>query len=74
MRDIAAAIGAGMGVPVRSLFPEEAAGHFGWLAMFIRLDMPASSAWTRERLGWQPEGPRLISDLKAMDYRQGAAT
>ena len=33
--------------PVRSLSPAEAAEHFGWLAMFISLNMPASSGWTR---------------------------
>ena len=73
VRDIAEVIGAGLGVPVVSLSPEAAADHFGWLALFAGLDMPASSAWTRERLDWQPTGPDLITDLKGMDYRQAAA-
>jgi len=30
--------------------------------------MPASSAQTRERLGWHPTGPGLISDLERMRY------
>jgi nucleoside-diphosphate-sugar epimerase len=67
-REIAEVVGAGLKVPVVSLTPEEAAGHFGWFAMFAGLDMPASSAWTRETLGWDPTGPGLIADLKAMDY------
>lgn len=67
-RAIAEAVGAGLGVQTRSLSPEEAGPHFGWLAMFIALDMPASSAKTRQRLGWQPGGPGLIEDLQAMDY------
>uniref|UniRef100_B0SWR5 NAD-dependent epimerase/dehydratase n=1 Tax=Caulobacter sp. (strain K31) TaxID=366602 RepID=B0SWR5_CAUSK len=67
-REIAEVVGAGLRVPVVSLTPEEAAGHFGWFAMFAGLDMPASSAWTRETLGWTPTGPGLIADLKAMDY------
>jgi nucleoside-diphosphate-sugar epimerase len=67
-REIAEVVGAGLKVPVVSLTPEEAAGHFGWFAMFAGLDMPASSAWTRETLGWAPTGPGLIADLKAMDY------
>jgi len=60
-------------LPLVSLSPEEAAGHFGWFAMFAGVDMPASSAWTRERLGWNPTGPVLIDDLKAMDYTAVAA-
>jgi nucleoside-diphosphate-sugar epimerase len=67
-REIAEVVGAGLKLPVVSLTPEEAAGHFGWFAMFAGLDMPASSAWTRETLGWTPTGPGLIADLKAMDY------
>jgi nucleoside-diphosphate-sugar epimerase len=70
-RAIAEVVGAGLGVPVRSLSPEEAAEHFGWLAMFTGLDMLASSAWTRAKLGWAPTGPSLLTDLQAMDY--GAA-
>jgi len=32
------------------------------------MDMPASSAWTRQRLGWRPQGSGLIADLERMDY------
>lgn len=67
-RAIAEVVGAGLGVPVRSLSNEEAGAHFGWLAMFMGLDMPASSAKTRARLGWEPVGPGMIEDLRAMDY------
>ena len=42
--------------------------HFGWMGMFVGMDMPASSAWTRERLGWTPAGAGLIADLERMDY------
>ncbi|WP_152046338.1 SDR family oxidoreductase [Aureimonas psammosilenae] len=68
VREIAETIGAGLALPVRSLMPDEASPHFGWLAGFARMDMPASSTWTRERLGWRPEGPGLIEDLQGMDY------
>jgi len=68
-RDIATVIGEGLGVPVVSLTPDRIAEHFGWLGMFVGLDLLASSAWTRERLRWYPEGPGLISDLQKMDYR-----
>ncbi len=66
--DVANAIGAGLGVPVVSLTPQEVPGYYGPFAMFAGLDMPASSAWTRQRLGWEPKGPGLIQDLRDMDY------
>jgi nucleoside-diphosphate-sugar epimerase len=68
VRDIAEVIGRGLKVPVVSLAPEEAAAHFGWLGAFVGWDMPASSALTREKLGWNPTGPSLISDLEKMNY------
>ena len=68
MREIAEVIGKGLKVPVTSLAPEEVQGHFGWLAMFAGLDMPALSAQTRERLKWEPTGPGLIADLGNMRY------
>ena len=34
------------------------------------LDLRASSAWTRERLQWQPVGPGLLEDLQNMDYHK----
>jgi nucleoside-diphosphate-sugar epimerase len=67
-REIAEVVGRGLKVPVVSLSPEEAAAHFGWLGMFAGLDLPASSAKTRERLGWHPTGPGLIADLEQMHY------
>lgn len=67
-REVAEAIGRGMKVPVMSLDGEQAAAHFGWMAMFVTLDLPASSALTRERLGWEPTGPGLIADLEAMHH------
>ena len=68
-RDIATVIGDGLGVPTVSLSPDQVAGHFGWLAMFVGLDLLASSTWTRKQLGWWPEGPGLIADLKQMDFK-----
>jgi nucleoside-diphosphate-sugar epimerase len=68
VREIAEVIGRGLKVPVAALSPEEAAKHFGWLAMFVGMDMPASSALTQKRLGWHPNGPGLISDLEQARY------
>src|SRR5271163_3675203 len=65
LRDIAEAIGRGLRVPVVSQSPEEAAVHFGsWLGTFVGLDLIASSALTREKLGWNPTGPGLLTDLE----------
>ena len=66
MRDIAAAIGRRLKLPVTSIAPGEAPAWFGWLAMFAGLDMPASSAQTRHELGWEPVGPGLIADLEQL--------
>jgi nucleoside-diphosphate-sugar epimerase len=68
VREIAEVIGRGLKVPVVSLLPEEAPAHFGWLAAFMGFDMPASSAQTREKLGWNPTGPSLLTDLENMNY------
>ncbi|MGO8831534.1 MAG: SDR family oxidoreductase [Roseiarcus sp.] len=66
MRDIAEAIGRRLKLPVKSIAPEEAQAFFGWLAMFAGYDLPASSAQTRRKLGWEPTGPGLIADLVAL--------
>lgn len=65
MRAIAEAVGRRVGVPARSIAAEEAPAHFGWMAMFATHDVPASSALTREKLGWTPTGPGLIADIEA---------
>jgi nucleoside-diphosphate-sugar epimerase len=70
MREIAEVIGRGLKVPVVSLSQQEAQAHFGWLAMFVSYDMPASSAQTRRRLGWRPTGPGLIADLEQMRWSE----
>ncbi len=67
MRDIAAVIGAGLKIPVESITPEQAPEYFGWLAKLAALDLAASSALTRQQLGWKPTGPGLLADLRNMD-------
>jgi len=67
-RDIAEALGRGLNLPVVSIAPEDAAAHYGWMAMFVGLDMPASSAHTQARLNWHPTGPTLIADLNEARY------
>jgi nucleoside-diphosphate-sugar epimerase len=65
-RDIADAVGRRLKMPVKSIAADEAQAHFGWLALFAALDLPASSAHTRKTLGWQPKGPGLIADLESL--------
>jgi nucleoside-diphosphate-sugar epimerase len=67
-RDIARIIGRHLDLPVKSVAPEDAADHFGWMGAFFALDAPASSALTRDRLGWQPVHIGLVEDLEQGHY------
>lgn len=67
-REIALAIGRGLGLPVAPVPTEAAQGHFGWFTGFATLDCPASSAATQDRLGWRPGQAGLIADLDAGHY------
>jgi nucleoside-diphosphate-sugar epimerase len=67
MRAIAEAIGRRLNLPVKSIAPEETQAFFGWLGMFAALDMPASSAQTRQKLSWDPTGRGLIADLEELE-------
>ena len=67
-REIAEVIGRRLNVPVVSKSPEEAAQHFGWLAHFVGVDCPASSAQTQKQVGWRPKQPGLIPDLDHERY------
>jgi nucleoside-diphosphate-sugar epimerase len=68
LRDVAEVIGRRLNMPVRGISRDEADGHFGWLAPFVSLDAPASSALTRKLLGWDPGQPGLIADLGEGHY------
>lgn len=58
--DIATVIGRRLGLPVESVPPES----FGPFGPIFAMDQPASSAHTREVLGWQPTHPSLLADLE----------
>jgi nucleoside-diphosphate-sugar epimerase len=68
LKDISAAIGRGLNVPVTSISQEQAQEHFGFFGFFAGRDSPVSSARTREQLGWNPTGPSLLTDLGNMRY------
>jgi nucleoside-diphosphate-sugar epimerase len=73
IRAVAEVIGRHLDLPVASISPEDAAAHFTWLASFLAIDSPASSALTRELMGWQPTHPGLIDDLDQGHYFQQSA-
>jgi len=68
LKDIAAAIGRGLNVPVTSISQEQAQEHFGFFGFFAGRDSSVSSARTREQLGWNPTGPTLLTDLENMRF------
>jgi hypothetical protein len=65
-------IGRHLDLPVVSVAPEEAGAHFGWLGGFLALDVPASSALTRQRVGWLRTHPGLLDDLDQGHYFKDA--
>ncbi|NKZ07030.1 SDR family oxidoreductase [Actinomadura latina] len=68
IRAVAEVIGRHLGQEAVSVAPDDAAGHFGWLAPFIGIDAPASSALTRELVGWHPTQVGLVDDLEKGHY------
>ncbi|MBY8878969.1 SDR family oxidoreductase [Actinacidiphila acidipaludis] len=75
LKAVAETIGAELGLPVRSVTPEEAAEHFGsaFFAVAYAADAPASSEHTRRLLGWTPTHPDLLDDLRTGDYFTAAS-
>ena len=67
-REIAEVFGRHLEIPAVSISPEDAPGHFDWMAMFWSIDIPASSAQTQAQLGWTPTHPGLIEDLEQGHY------
>jgi nucleoside-diphosphate-sugar epimerase len=68
VRTLADAIGKGLGIPVRGVGSDEAAQAFGVFAPLAAMDCAATSAITRQTLGWAPTGPDLLTDLVNEDY------
>ncbi len=66
LKNIAAEVGKALGVPTMSVPAEKAAEHFGPFAVMVTPDNLASSAKTKERLGWEPVCPTLFEDIPAI--------
>ncbi|KAM3425491.1 Uncharacterized protein BST61_g7438 [Cercospora zeina] len=64
MKDIMTAVGAKLNLPVKSKTMEEAQPSLGLFAHIINMDNPTSSEKTRNELGWKPEHPGLLEDIK----------
>lgn len=71
VRAIAEVIARKLRIPLVAQTPEEAAAHFGPLAMFVAADRPTTSARTRTELGWRPEHRSLLEDLEDGTYFAG---
>ena len=67
-REIAAAIGHGLRVPVVSVSADEASTHFGWFRHFAELDAPVSAEQTQKQLGWHSTQPTLFDDINTAGY------
>ena len=67
---IAHLVGKMLNIPVVSITPEEAVGHFQnpFFAMAFATDSPISSAYTRKLLGWKPTHATLLEDMATGDY------
>ena len=68
IRRVAEVIGGQLGLPVVSISAEDSSEHFGFLADYLAMDSPASSALTRDLLSWEPTHPGLIDDLEQGHY------
>ncbi|NUY81732.1 SDR family oxidoreductase [Flavobacterium sp. MAH-1] len=67
-REIATAIGKGLGVPTIGKDKLGAEAHFGWFLHFASFDCPASSESTKNVLGWHPKHMGLLKNLDSGAY------
>lgn len=68
LRQIAEAIGRHLGVSTASIPADEVQTQFGFAALVVALDNPATSARTRELLDWTPSHPGLLADVDEGHY------
>jgi len=70
IKSISELIGRTLDLPTVALTPAEAAEHLAnpFLAKAFATDAPVSSERTQAILGWTPQHPTLLEDLKTEDY------
>ncbi|KAF5613723.1 alcohol dehydrogenase [Fusarium subglutinans] len=66
VKDIATEVGKQLDIPVISIPSEKVTEHFGWFQFGALADNTASSAKTKEILGWNPTGPTVLEDIEAV--------
>ena len=67
-RAVAETIAEGLGLEARSVAPEQAEAHLGFLAAFSQIGAEISNARTRELLGWEPTHPDWYADVRTGHY------
>lgn len=67
MHAIARQLGESLVLPVRSLTDKEGEEYFGWISALAQIDLGASGKATQAQLGWLPEGPGLLEDLRNLN-------
>ena len=68
VRQIAAAIGRGLDVPVEATTAQASIERAGFIGAVFAMDLPASSTLTQARFGWRPTHPGLLTDLAQPHY------
>lgn len=66
--DIVCVVGVGFGLFVVFVFGEEVQVYFGWLGMFVGVDMFVFSVLICQCFGWMLYGLLLLFDFEWMDY------
>ena len=70
-KDIATTIAAGLDLPVKSLTGDDVADYFTWFSHFAAIGIRVTAQKTKVNLGWQPNGPGLLDDMRNTDYFAG---
>jgi nucleoside-diphosphate-sugar epimerase len=74
LKELAEAIGAALGLPVRSVGRTEAEAKWGaFLTMFVQFENRASNRKAVQQLRWRPTGIDMLSDIRSGSYRELAA-
>lgn len=68
IREVAEAIATGLGVPAISVDRADISDYLGVLGTFWSTDGPASAEITRDLVGWIPQHPTWLDDLRAGSY------
>lgn len=69
VKDIAEKIGKHVGKPVDAVSRRDGFRKYGmFVNMIVGMDSPASNAWTKQVLGWQPTHAGLLEELEHDEY------